>query len=290
MLIYGMTGFGAAEVSQGGLSLSVEVKGYNNRYLDLQFSLSPAFSFLEDGLRDMVKSRCTRGRVELYLRYQYADEQPSVSIDRGRAAAIVRGLHELKAGTGVRGRVELSHLLGFEGVIKLEKTRNLNAFEELARQCCAQAFDAFVESRARDGAGAAQDIAKQLERFEQAFSSIANREGDIEAQINTQLRSRFEAVLGDKVEEDRILNELASLLVKHSINEEIQRLGAHIEQFKTELNAGGALGKRLDFLCQEMNRETNTIGSKNIMIEISTQVIEMKDSLENIREQLRNIE
>lgn len=289
-MIHSMTGYASREYSSENLTLSVEIKGYNNRYLDPQISLPSTLGRLEQELRDELKTRISRGRVEVYLRLQSGAEQTRVRIDDSQAEALVDAMNQLKRRYRLKNRPSLSDLMAFEGIIKLEKQRDQEDVLPVIRSTFSQALTEFNESRQREGESTARDILEQLQRFGNSFQVIRNEESRIESHINTQLRSRFQEVLGDRIEEDRILTELASLLVKHSINEEISRLQAHIQQFSEEFNRGGAVGKRLDFLCQEMNRETNTIGSKNLLKEISAAVIDMKDALENIREQLRNIE
>ncbi|AHC16073.1 YicC/YloC family endoribonuclease [Salinispira pacifica] len=289
-MIHSMTGYASREYSSENLTLSIEIKGYNNRYLDPQISLPSTLGRLEQELRDELKTHISRGRVEVYLRLQSGAEQTRVRIDDSQAEALVDAMNQLKRRYRLKNRPSLSDLMAFDGIIKLEKQRDQEDVLPIIRSTFSQALTEFNESRQREGESTARDIMEQLQRFGNSFQVIRNEESRIESHINTQLRSRFQEVLGDRIEEDRILTELASLLVKHSINEEISRLQAHIQQFTDEFNRGGAVGKRLDFLCQEMNRETNTIGSKNLLKEISAAVIDMKDALENIREQLRNIE
>lgn len=289
-MIHSMTGYAGREYSSERHSLSVEIKGYNNRYLDPQISLPSTLGRLEQELRDELKKHISRGRVEVYIRLQSDSEQTRVKIDDSQAEALVAAMKRLKRQHGLKHNPSISDLMAFEGIIKLEKQRSGEEVLPIIRSTFSQALNDFNASRQREGETTARDIMEQLERFRGSFQIIRQQESRIEAHINTQLRSRFQEVLGDQVEEDRILSELAALLVKHSINEEISRLLAHIQQFNDEFAQGGAVGKRLDFLCQEMNRETNTIGSKNLLKEISAAVIDMKDALENIREQLRNIE
>ncbi len=289
-MIQSMTGYGFGEYSDDRYNISAEIKGYNNRYLDIQLTMPSTLGAMENELRTLIKEQFTRGRVEVYIRVQSSESQAEARVDLSQGREIADALHTLKAAAGAKGPVTLDHLLHFEGLIRLEKNRDPEAIRPMITDCIKKAVDDFRQSRMREGETTVADINAQLERFEHGFGGISRREKDIENHINSQLRSRFAEVLGDQVEEQRVLTELAALVVKHSINEELSRLGAHISQFRSEIEAGGALGKRLDFLCQEMNRETNTIGSKNLLTEISSFVIEMKDALENIREQLRNIE
>ena len=154
----------------------------------------------------------------------------------------------------------------------------------------AACFASYDESRLREGLATRKDIEGQLERIHAGLSTLLASAPEIERTVKTQLRTRFADVVGDAVDEARILTEVASLLMKYTINEELSRLASHLSSFRRILEGEEASAKKLDFLSQEMNREVNTIGSKNILLPIAEVVVELKDSLENIREQLRNIE
>jgi uncharacterized protein (TIGR00255 family) len=147
----------------------------------------------------------------------------------------------------------------------------------------------FEESRIREGLATQQNVTKQMNRFISKLDEIEKNAGQLEQLVHDQITARFKELLGDNYDEGRVLQELAVQLVRLTINEEIQRLKAHISAFNA-IAAEPACGKKLDFLCQEMNREVNTIGSKNMLVAVSLAVVEMKDALENIREQLRNVE
>jgi uncharacterized protein (TIGR00255 family) len=151
-------------------------------------------------------------------------------------------------------------------------------------------FAEYDESRLREGEATAADIDVQLGRISGGLALVREQVPEIERTIRGQLSARFKEVMGDSVDEGRVLSEIASALMKYTINEEITRLSAHIESFGRIAGHEAAPGKKLDFLCQEMNREVNTIGSKSMLLPISQTVVELKDALENIREQLRNIE
>jgi uncharacterized protein (TIGR00255 family) len=154
----------------------------------------------------------------------------------------------------------------------------------------AQAFAAFEESRRREGAATEADILGHIGNIERSLERIAACVPELERSIKENLRARFQEVLGSAVDENRILSETAVLLMKYTISEELARLRSHLVEFKEETARNGAPGKKLDFLSQEINREINTIGSKSPIIEVSRAVVDMKDALENVREQLRNVE
>ena len=289
-MIQSMTGYGYNESINESYSASLEIKGYNNRYLDIQLSLPKTLGLLEEDLRRLIKQYCKRGRLEMYLRIQDRKSGVDSNIDFEKAQALRDRLQTIKKKLGISGRIQLDHLLEFKDFIMLETNFEIEVLSPLLQEVFEGALCAVVESRSREGAEMLNDILSQLDRIQAGLREIQTRAPDIEKYINARLRSRFEDLLGDQVGEERVLTEIASLLVRHSINEEMSRLEAHIGQFIREIHSPKAVGKRLDFICQEINREINTIAAKNLLSELPSQIIEMKDALENIREQLRNIE
>ncbi len=289
-MTYSMTGYGYAEFSDERYSMSLELKSYNNRYLDIHLTIPPSLGAFEQDLRTRIKESCARGRVEMHLGLQNAAEKPRVEVDEQQAMALVQAVGSLKKKLKLPGTLSLDQLISFEGIIRFEKRRNPEETRPIVLELLDQALGVFVESRRVEGERTAEDIFKQMGRFRSSLDTVKKRSDDIESHMHRQIRERFLDVLGTRVDEDRILAELASLLVKYSINEEMSRLDVHIAQFQKGFDGPGPVGKRLDFLCQEMNQETNTIGSKTIFHDVSLAVVEMKDALENIREQLRNIE
>jgi len=289
-MIKSMTGFPHRDLNAQGLRGSIELKSYNNRYLDLSISLPPYLSRLEPRVRDFIASRVTHGKVEFWLRLRELDAPVAVSADLVAAAAVAQVLVEISAACGISDPPRLGNILSFDGVVAYERTVD----EESLWNRLAPEFDAcfldYEASRRREGESTRADIELQLGRIERALSTVRELVPEIERTIRTQLSQRFRDVMGDQVDEGRVLAETASLLMKYTVNEEINRLGAHIASFRRIAGEESAPGKKLDFLCQEMNREVNTIGSKNILLPVSEAVVELKDSIENVREQLRNVE
>ncbi|NBF40845.1 MAG: DUF1732 domain-containing protein [Spirochaetes bacterium] len=145
-------------------------------------------------------------------------------------------------------------------------------------------------ARAREGESTREDIASQLKRIREVVDELERRAPELEAALRQNVTERFDEVLGEQVNEDRVYAEIASLLIKHSINEELVRLRAHLKSFEETISTEGAVGKKLDFFCQELNREVNTVASKSFASDVNRRVVEAKDAVENIREQLRNVE
>ncbi len=285
-----MTGYGYKERSDDRFSVSVEIKGYNNRFLEIFVNLPPYLSPLEGRLRDYVAARCERGKIELSVRAKDLGGNVTVSVDEAAAAAYFQAIKKLAASLGIEEQPRLSTILGLEGVLLTDKMRDPERYWQAIEPALADAVAQFESSRIREGKATEADIMSHLDSIEKAVALVAAHVPELERTITDNIRTRFREVLGDAVDENRVLAETAVLLMKYTISEELARLRAHLGEFRAEAERNGAPGKKLDFLCQEINREINTIGSKSPILEVGRAVVSMKDALENIREQLRNIE
>ncbi|TVQ37924.1 MAG: YicC family protein [Spirochaetaceae bacterium] len=285
-----MTGFGYADFHSSALQASLEIKSYNNRYLDVSVVLPGFVAPLEPEIRAFVAQRVSRGRVEVTLRLRELQLNLRIHIDEATVGAYGSALERLREVAGLDEPVTIDHLLRFEEVVQVEKERRIDDYRTVVHELLQTALVDFDARRVREGDATQRDIRRQLERLTAALEVVAGYAPQMEEGLRRTVQSRFSEVLGDEVDTARVYAETASLLVKYSINEELARMGAHLESLDAALSESGALGKRLDFVCQEINREINTIGSKSFVLDISRQVVEMKDALENIREQLRNVE
>jgi uncharacterized protein (TIGR00255 family) len=247
-------------------------------------------SRLEPKMRELLSKKVERGRVEVYCKMREFEEDPQVYLDRNAAQRYTAVLKELKQVTGVRGRLRLSHLIRMEGVLKSDKEVDIEALGGTLLALTTRSLEAFEQTRVREGEKTKQDIASQIEILRESVASIASCSEELEEKIMNNLKERFTQLLGEGVDESRVYAETAVLLVKYSISEELQRLHAHIESFRELLDSEDAVGKKLDFICQELNREINTIGSKSVILDINKAVIDSKDAIEKMREQLRNVE
>jgi len=291
-----MTGYGFAEHQSEKARISVELKSYNNRYLDVAVSLPATLSPLEPRARDYLAKRISRGRVELIARVVEYEEELSIVLDRRAVRSYAKVLRELAETAGIDEKVQLIHLLTMggilksDGLLKVERTTDVELFWGLLEPQLEKAFDDFERSRSVEGRSTEEDILTNLTRVEQAVEKIKGYSGELEAIIKGNLKERFAELLGNSYDESRLLAETAVLLVKSTIGEEVQRIESHLASFKKLAVGGEPVAKKLDFLCQELGREINTVGSKSTILEVNQAVIEVKDSLENIREQLRNVE
>jgi uncharacterized protein (TIGR00255 family) len=285
-----MTGYAFGEYREGDLSLSVEIKGYNSRFLELYVYLPPALSALEPELRAFMASRCGRGKVELGVRLKDSGGGLSVSLNREALRSYAAAFRAAAETLGSGEKPSPAQILAMEGVLEIERNRDEDRYRRLLEPLLREAADRFEAERVREGKHTGENILSQLAVLERSLEAVAGHAPELENSIRENLRSRFASLLGDQIDEGRILAETAVLLMKYTISEEISRLSAHLAEFRAEMGRNPSPGKKLDFLCQEINREINTIGSKTPQLEVSRAVVEMKNALENIREQLRNVE
>lgn len=284
-----MTGYGLAASSGADYSLSLEIKSYNNRYLDIFVNLPSSISPLEQMVREKVSAVARRGKVEVSIRYKHKSAGAAFVLDTALAKRAYRELCALSQDLGILETLPFSTILGIEGLVSTDKEADIEEVRTQLEPLLEAALKDFVSSREREGLATTRDIEGHLAIIAEQADAVRARIPALEERFKQSLRERFEEIVG-RVDEERVLSETAVLLVKTSISEELARLDAHLADFRREMKESPAPGKKLDFLCQELNREINTTGSKSPDIETARAVIAMKDALENIREQLRNIE
>jgi uncharacterized protein (TIGR00255 family) len=244
----------------------------------------------EAELRDLVRASVRRGHVDVNIKLRHLENDAQIVVDTQLASRYREAFSQIAQAAEIDDKPKLSDFLISEELLKLVNDRDAGEYKQLVFDQTTRALESFVESRRKEGARTYADIRGQLEGFAASFAEISGKADMLEDQLKAMLRSRFEELVGQQYEESRILQEVALLLNKYTIHEEIQRLESHLKHFAEEMETEDAVGKRLDFLCQELNREINTIASKSIRADISQAVVTMKDMLENIREQLKNVE
>ena len=287
-MISSMTGFGYAEKENFGVWIAVEIRSFNTRYLDIAISLPPSISVLEEKIRENLKF-FNRGRLEVDIRMKDIEDGLSIKIDRVVAAAWKNSFEELAELLGDVQQIPLDLLAKQDGVFKVERERDMEAYWTMLEPLLATAASQVTNMREREGEQLSKDIKEQLLAIEESIKRISARSPAIRGEVEAKLRRGFAEILGSHLDEQRILLEIAAWIARTNINEELVRLTAHISAFRKEINLAGAKGKKLDFLAQEMGREINTIGSKCSQIDIGMEVVSMKDALEKLREQLRNV-
>lgn len=286
-----MTGYGYAEAAHAVFSLSVEIKSYNNRYLEIICNLPPLLSGYESEIATLVSEKAARGRVEVFVKVKTLKSDLQVVVDKEVVERLSEAFDRIGAISGKALKPALSDYLGQEGVLVSVSERDGELYREDLFAALNEALDQFTAAKEREGEATALHLSELGKEIESGLAVIEAGADRLEEHIRQNLLKRFDELLGDQqFDENRILQEVAVMLVRFSITEEIKRLGIHLQEYHSLLRTKGPVGKRLDFLCQEMNREINTIGSKSQLVELNLEVVKMKNSLENIREQVRNIE
>jgi len=285
-----MTGYGYSEAVSGRYTIYLEVKSYNNRYLDIQVNLPAVYGALEPRIREKISGVVERGRVEVSCRARVAEEDVQIIVDTKNAGEYAEALRDLAKATGITAELQIQHLMNLEGIIKYERNRDLDDFWMALLPVLEKVMIDFEESRRKEGGQTLKHITSQINKIEEVFTFIRSKAGMLEALLAENLRERFREITENAVDESRIAAETAILLMKYSIGEEIERFHGHLENFMTVLREDGGNSKKLDFICQELNREINTIASKSFLLEVNRAVVDIKDGIEKIREQLRNVE
>lgn len=283
-----MTGYAFKEAVTDGTQISVEIKSVNSRFLDLNVSIPFFLNPLEREIRKAVSDKISRGKVDLTIRVR--DEQSSATVHADIAAAknYYNALKEIAAAIG-KDEVPLSLVASQEGVLCVTQEFDADSYWKKIAPVFEEALSQFASDRAREGANLKADLLKKLDALDECERFFKEWQPKMEERFKAQVTARFNELLGDKADQNRIMTEVAAMLVRYTINEEIIRLESHLLAMRNEFESA-APGKRLDFICQEAGREINTIGSKNQWTEVAQVVINAKDALENIREQAKNIE
>lgn len=288
-----MTGYGGAKSAEGAYKLSVEVKSVNNRYLDASVRLPRSFLFAEDAVKSAVQEHISRGKVDVFINFETeAGEDVAVSANVPLAASYKAAVDKVGDTLGIRTEVTAYELCHLQDVLTLEK-RDIDKDEALkALLSTAQsALSDFDAMREREGHKMFDDISSRLVTIENRVSFIEARAPQTVAEYRERLTKKMLEILdGAQMDENRILTEAAIYADHIATDEETVRLRSHISQMRSLIAAKEPVGRKLDFLVQELNRETNTIGSKCNDTEVTRAVLDMKSETEKIREQVQNIE
>jgi uncharacterized protein (TIGR00255 family) len=291
-LIKSMTGFGRGEFSQGTSTFSVDVRSVNHRYSDVSVRMPRAMSALEEKVREFVSEKISRGKVDVYINYSTFGQNSQVKLDTNLAKAYVDSLNTLKEMFGIRDDINLSLLTRFPDIMALETVeQDMEELWLILREALEIAFNSLVDMRKREGERLKNDLLEKLEDVKEYVGNIKEKSYSIVDEYKNKLYDRIKELTKDiPIDENRLLTEVAVFADKSSIDEELVRLESHMEELRKALNFNGPIGKKLDFIIQEMNREVNTIGSKVNDLGILNNVISIKTEIEKIREQVQNIE
>lgn len=293
-MIKSMTGFASAAAAAGGWSLSIEIRTYNSRHLDMALRLPPGYIDLEEQARSLIAARLTRGRVEARIHIEDASAAiGSVEADLARARAVWTALERVRTELGLTDSVTLEMVLGAGGILKnIQAETDLVSVRALLESVLIQALEELDGMRTTEGQALASDLLLRLAVVEDALGEISRQADGLPAAFHERLKDRLAALTQGRVEMDpvRMAQEAAILADRCDISEEIVRARSHLQQFRTIMEAAEAGGRKLNFLLQELNREFTTMGSKIGSAAAAHQIVAVKTELEKIREQIQNIE
>lgn len=292
-MVKSMTGYGRGEAVKSGRTITVEIRSVNNRYLDCTVKMPRIYVFAEDAIKARVQSSISRGKVDVFVTIGPSESgDTSVSLNRSVADGYYRALCEMRDTYGLRDDLSVSLLSRFPDVFLVEKSQE--DLDAVAADLCAVtdlALADFDAMRSREGVKLEEDILGRAKAVEDLTAKVAERAPGIVADYRARLAAKMAEVLQNKqLDESRILTEAAIFADKAAVDEETVRLRSHLSQLSHMLGQGGAVGRKLDFLIQEFNREANTIGSKCNDLETTRWVVDIKAEIEKIREQVQNIE
>lgn len=290
-MIRSMTGYGRGEVARDGYKATFEVTSVNSRHLEVSLRLPRGLLSYESPLRKLADSRLGRGKIFCQLTLERTDAQPEVGFNAalaGRYVAILRGF---AAEQKIAAEISISDVARFPDVWTNEAPPSEDVLGGILNESLNAALDGLIKARETEGAVLAADLRKRLTLIDETLSYIKERAAEVPAHIRQKLTERIEDLFsGAQFDPQRLAQEVAFMADRADVTEECVRLDVHREHFAGALQAGDAVGRRLNFLVQEMNREANTIGSKSATPELSSRVVELKEELERIREQVQNVE
>ena len=292
-MIKSMTGFGRCEVQKDSRKFTVELKSVNHRYLDVNIRMPKKLNFFETAIRTLLKSYANRGKVDIFITYEdLSQAQVSVKYNAALAAEYLKYLKQMEEEFGLENDVRVSTLSRYPEVFTMEEQSEDE--EELwngLKEALEGAFGQFVETRKTEGENLKEDILSKLDLLSEQIGYIEERSPQIVAEYRAKLEDKMKELLADtQIEESRLAAEVILFADKICTDEEVVRLKSHISHMRNTLEEQDEIGRKLDFIAQEMNREANTILSKANDIEVSDRAISLKTEIEKIREQIQNIE
>lgn len=292
-MIKSMTGFGRCEVQEGDRKITVEMKAVNHRYLDVTIKMPKKLNFFEAAIRSELKNYIQRGKVDVFITYEdFTESNVCVKYNKELAAEYMAYLNKMAEDFSLDNDIRVSSLARFPEILTMEEqTIDEEELWQLLDKAVKGAAESFVETRIREGEHLRDDLIGKLSGMLENVDFITERSPQIVEEYRQKLNEKVRELIEDtKVDENRLLMEVTIFADKVCVDEELVRLRSHIETTKDTLIMGGSIGRKLDFIAQEMNREANTILSKSSDLEISNHAIELKTEIEKVREQIQNIE
>lgn len=287
-----MTGYGRCQIEADGREMTVEVKSVNHRFLDISFRLPRTLSFLDDAVRKGVNAKLARGHVDVFVNYaNHRQDAREVRVDTGLALAYKKALGELADAVSCENTVSLSEYMRLPDVLSVEeRAEDQDVVRELFCKALDGALDMLIAMRAQEGESMKRDILDKAARIEAIRNRVAERAPLVVTEYRDKLHQRIAQLTEGEIDESRLITEVAIFADRAAIDEELVRLVSHIKQIRATVEMKEPVGRKLDFLVQELNREVNTIGSKASDTTIAQCVVDAKGEIEKLREQVQNIE
>ncbi len=291
-MIRSMTGYGKARITKEQREYEVEMKSVNHRYLDITVKLPRQISYLEELIKREISKKIKRGKVDVFVSFQNDSmEGRNIKINNELAKAYIIELKKLAETENILADIQVNDIAKYPEVLTIQNSQDDEMIKKEMAEVVIKAIESLVEMRKKEGIKLAEDLNNRLDNIQEKINELDKFSTGLIEEYVVKLEERLKELLGaSELDKNRLAQEVVIYADKCSIQEEITRLNSHIKQFKELLKSDEAEGKKMDFIIQEMNRETNTIGSKSNSLEVTNSVIEMKTEIENLREQVQNIE
>lgn len=291
-MIRSMTGYGKQNLSVEGREYQIEIKSVNHRYLDINVKIPKAISYLEETIKKEISNKIKRGKIDVFVSFENnSEEGRKIEINKQLAKLYIEQLKELAQEEKIESNIEVMDIAKIPDVLTIKVDEENSKIKDEIKQVTQGAVTRILEMKNIEGEKISQDLLQRIRNIQSKIVEISAKSTGLIEEYVVKLEERIKELLKtEEIDKTRIAQEVVIYADKCSVQEEVTRLKSHIGQFRNLINTDQAVGKKLDFLIQEMNRETNTIGSKANNLEITNNVIDIKTELENIREQIQNIE
>lgn len=291
-MIKSMTGYGKSTLNVNSREYQVEIRTVNHKYSDISIKMPKIMSYLEDNIRKEISTQIKRGKIDILISFEnYAQETNNVRINTELAKLYIKELRELAKEENISANIDVIEISKFPDVLKIKCDFDENLIKEEISEALRDALNQVIKMRENEGTQIAGDILTKISQIESKTEEIFELSTGLIDEYVVKLEARVKELLKtDELDKSRLMQEIVIYADKCSVEEEITRMRSHILQLRNLLKVNEPVGKKMDFLIQEMNRETNTIGSKANKLEITNRVVDIKTILEDIREQIQNIE
>ena len=291
-MIKSMTGYGRANNSKNDREYQIEIKSVNHRYLDINVKIPRQISYLEDAIKKEISNKVKRGKIDVFVTFNNNSlEGRTIKLNTELAKAYIDELKKLAEKESILSDIQVTEISKYPDVLNIQNEQDDDKIKEEVIETLQESLDNFINMRQIEGNKISEDLLSRIEYIHKKVNEISKLSTGLIDEYVVKLETRIKEILKDQeIDKQRLAQEVVIYADKCSVEEEITRLNSHTTQFKNLLNSDEAVGKKLDFIIQEMNRETNTIGSKANNLDITNIVIDLKTEIENIREQIQNIE